>query len=501
MSLRRTFPDVTHWRGRHVVVCNWRDGRHPEAGGAELYCEQVAQQLHDAGVRVTYVTARPRGTARREQAPYGTVVRGGGRFSVYLFALLWLAWQRRRVDAVIDSQNGIPFFTPLVLPRRTPVVLLVHHVHQQQFAVLFPRAVAVVGRWLEATGSRLVYGRRAICAVSPSSRAQTRTLLGLRGPVHLAPPGLTAIIPQAMATRPRIVCTGRLVRHKRLDHLIRALPALRENMPGVELHLIGDGEAREELARLAERLGVGDRVVFHGRLPVPARDALVASAWITASASPHEGWGLSVMEAAGAGVPAVAYDVPGLRDVIRHGVTGWLVREGEQDLTTALVLALRTVADPGQAAAISTACRAWAGRFTWSATAGHLLAALTAEQTRLRDRDRGGPPSDSCAVVTLPNSLLLRADSGALRVTDLITVCGPDAALLLTGADEQDAYAILTRMGLDASDPRLRVRLARPGDLLGWQRHPGTGGPGPEGPLHRGVLSPRRRKPRLSRTG
>ncbi|MET9509575.1 glycosyltransferase family 4 protein [Streptomyces flavidovirens] len=499
MSLRRTFPDVTHWRGRHVVVCNWRDGRHPETGGAELYCEQIAQQLHDAGVRVTYVTARPRGAARREQAAYGTVVRGGGRFSVYPFALLWLAWHRRRVDAVIDSQNGIPFFTPLVLPRRTPVVLLIHHVHQRQFAVFFPRAVAAVGRWLEAAGSRLVYGRRAICAVSPSSRAQIRTLLRLRGPVYLAPPGLTAVSPQARAVRPRIVCTGRLVRHKRLDHLIRALPALQENMPGVELHLIGDGAEREQLARLAERLRVRERVVFHGRLPVPARDALVASAWITAVTSPHEGWGLSVMEAAGAGVPAVTYDVPGLRDVVRHGTTGWLVREGEQDLATALTLALRTVADPRQASALYTACRAWANRFTWSATAAHLLAALTAEQTRLRDRDRSGPASDACAVVTLPHGLLLRADSGALRVTDLITVCGPEAALLLTGADEYDAHAILARMGLDANDPRVRVRLARPRDLLGWQRHPSTAGRGPEKAPHQGVLSPRR-KPRLSRT-
>src|SRR5207245_3983312 len=85
VSLENTFPGVAGWRGRHVVVCNWRDSPHPQGGGAELYCEEVAGELHRAGVRVTYLTARPRGTARRERTAFGTVVRGGGRFTVYPF--------------------------------------------------------------------------------------------------------------------------------------------------------------------------------------------------------------------------------------------------------------------------------------------------------------------------------------------------------------------------------------------------------------------------------
>ncbi|MDI5966520.1 glycosyltransferase [Streptantibioticus silvisoli] len=463
MTLADSFPRVAEWRGRHVVICNWRDGRHPDAGGAELYCEEVARELREAGVAVTYLTARPRGTVRREQTGFGTVVRGGGRFTVYPFVLLWLLLHRGRVHGVIDSQNGIPFFAPLALRRRTPTVLLIHHVHQDQFAVWFPRPAAALGRWLENRGARLVYGRRAIAAVSPSSRAEIRARLSLRGPVHLAPcgqhlpaPGPTTpaapTTPEAAAPEPgpRIVCVGRLVPQKRVDRLVRCVPPLRAEFPGLRLHIVGDGETRPELEKLAAELGITDAVVFHGRVTHEERDRLVASAAITATASMGEGWGLSVMEAAALGVPAVAYAVPGLRDTIRPGDTGWLAAPGE-DLTDTLATALRAVNTPHRAEEWARRCRRWAARYGWDATAGHLLAPLTAERDRLLHLTaHHRSVTDASALVTLPAALLATADLSSLRATDLLDTSGPDAALLLVGADEHDAETVLARIGVPA---------------------------------------------------
>ncbi|KAK1177944.1 glycosyltransferase [Streptomyces sp. NBS 14/10] len=481
MDLRTALPAVRDWRGRHVVVCNWRDRRHPQAGGAELYCEEVARQLHESGLRVTCLTSRPRGTARREGTRFGTVVRGGGRFTVYIFVLLWLLRHRRSVDAVIDSQNGIPFFTPLVLRRRTPVVLLIHHVHQGQFALWFPRPVAGFGRWLEGRGSGLVYGRRAVCAVSPSTRAEIRRRLAVRGPVHFAPAGLDPAPPPAAGPRqraraPRVVCVGRLVTQKRVDRLVHAMPALRRELPDAELHIVGDGEARQDLAALVDELGVGHCVVLRGRVPQDERDALVDSAWITATASLAEGWGLSVMEAAAAGVPALAYDVPGLRDTVRHDVTGWLLGP-DDDLASGLAKALRTVEAPQDAARWEAECRAWATAFSWTATASHLLATLTAEDGRLRRTGRGKTAdrrtvTDACTLVSAPAESLEHADLAALRTTDLIDLTGPRPGILLLGADEQDAEAVLARIGVDTGDERVSIRLARHHDILGWQAHP-----------------------------
>ena len=82
-------------RRRHVVFANWRDSRHPQAGGAELYCESVARRLARQGTQVTLLTSRPPGTARTETVEGVEVRRRGGTFTVYLHALSWLARKRR----------------------------------------------------------------------------------------------------------------------------------------------------------------------------------------------------------------------------------------------------------------------------------------------------------------------------------------------------------------------------------------------------------------------
>jgi glycosyltransferase involved in cell wall biosynthesis len=81
-----------------------------------------------------------------------------------------------------------------------------------------------------------------------------------------------------------------------------------------------------------------------------------------------------VLEAAALGVPTVAYDVEGLRDAVRDGTTGWLVREGEpfEDVVAA---ALKELGDPARRAAVAAACRAWARQFSWDRSAA-LMAAL-----------------------------------------------------------------------------------------------------------------------------
>ena len=116
------------------------------------------------------MTARIEGRARNESRKGFDIVRLGGRFGVYPLALMWLLLHRRSISGIIDSQNGIPFFTPLAVRRRTPVILLLHHIHQKQFALYFPPAAAAVGRWLESAGTRMVYGDRVVVAVSPSTR-------------------------------------------------------------------------------------------------------------------------------------------------------------------------------------------------------------------------------------------------------------------------------------------------------------------------------------------
>ena len=362
--------------GRHVVIVNWKDGTHGAAGGAEVYCEAVARELAGLGLRVTLLAARPDGVPACSEIDGYTVRRMGGTYGVYLLVLLWLLRHRRQIDAVIDSQNGIPFFTPLAVRRTTPVVLLIHHVHQEQFALYFSPGMAAVGRWLERRGSQLVYRDRAVCAVSPSSRTEIRRRLGLRGPIFVAPNGTDELSPpldaMARSLTPTVACVGRLVPHKRWDMAVDVAAQLRADLPDVHVDIAGTGPELARLQVLIAERGLADTVTLHGFVSSAERERLLSRAWLTLSSSVGEGWGLSIVEAAAHGVPAVALDVPGLRDSVRDGETGWLTEPDE--FATTVRAALLMLAEPACAAAYARRCRTWAASLRWSATAERLHA-------------------------------------------------------------------------------------------------------------------------------
>jgi glycosyltransferase involved in cell wall biosynthesis len=368
-------------RGARIAVANWRDPWHPQAGGAEQYAWEVARGLAGQGAEVRFVTARAPGQARRETREGVQVTRMGGQFSVYPLVLGWFLAHRRTLDAVLDCQNGIPFFTPCVLPGRVPVLCVVHHVHTAQFGLHFPWWLARAGRLLEGPVARLAYRRHACVAVSPSTVSAMRERLHWSGDIYLVwcgvstSPGAAAPGPQAQPGRGSLVWVGRLVAHKRAELLLPVAERLQDT--GIGIDVVGRGPAARSLAASVARRGLAGTVRLHGFLPQEEKQAIVARSALQVSTSRGEGWGLCVLEAAALGVPTVAFDVEGLRDAVRDGRTGWLVRDGEQ-LGDVVERALRELADPVRRAAISAACRAWASQFSWDRTTARMATLICA---------------------------------------------------------------------------------------------------------------------------
>jgi glycosyltransferase involved in cell wall biosynthesis len=346
--------------GARAVLVNWRDRAHPRSGGAEEYAHRVAEAMLAAGASVTFLAARVPGLPPVSREGGITVVRRGNRWTVYAWALLWLLLHRRSVDLVVDCQNGIPFFSPLVLRARTAVMLVVHHVHDRQFFVHFPPWLALIGKWLEGPAARRVYRRAVTVAVSPSTVHALRGRLGWHGPVFVVPNGMD---PRPVQARPRsaeptLVCLGRLVVHKRVDELIRVVSA----RPEWRLRVIGRGPEEAALRVLAM-----PGVTVHGFLDERRKSELLGESWLNVTLSDGEGWGLAVLEAAAHGVPTLCRDVDGLRDSVRHGETGWLIGPGET-VEEALDAALTRLSDAGFAAEMGKSCQDWAARFDWAAT-------------------------------------------------------------------------------------------------------------------------------------
>jgi hypothetical protein len=250
--------------------------------------------------------------------------------------------------------------------------------------------------------------------------------------------------------------------------LIDAVSRLSEAWPDLAVHIVGDGEARVDLERQVAAAGQAGRIKFHGRLSVADRDRLVSSAWLTVNCSAGEGWGLSVIEAAARGVPAVAFRVPGMQDSVRPGATGWLV-DNDQELSDVINEALTVVADPHEAAGWGSRCREWAAEFTWEATAERILSVLLAENGRLAggydDRRRR---SDAMTVVDVPRSSVTAEIVGRLRRADQARSRGDTVQFLMGSADEQDARRALERLGIP-TNVVCRFRAARHLDLLGWR--------------------------------
>ncbi len=372
-----TGPDVPacDLTGLRIAIANWRDPWHPDAGGAERYAWEIGLGLVARGARVSYLTARAPGQARRDHRDGITVARMGGRFTVYPRVLGWLLGRRRSFDAVLDCQNGIPFFTPWVLPRRVPVFCLMHHVHTAQFGVHFPRWMAWAGRVLEGPVARRAYRRHACVAVSPSTVTAMRERLRWTGDIYLVPNGAPQPAGPPAAARESLTWVGRLVVHKRAELILPV--AQRLGGSGYTIDVVGRGPAAQALAGAVAARGLAGQVRLHGYLTEPGKQAIVAGSLLHLNTSQGEGWGLCVLEAAALGVPTVAYDVDGLRDAVRDGRTGWLVRAGEtiEDVTER---AVKELADPARRKAMGAACQEWASQLDWERSRARLAALISA---------------------------------------------------------------------------------------------------------------------------
>ena len=378
-----------------ILALNWRCTDHPQAGGAEMNLFEQARRWAREGHEVTVFCSDP----GREHAPLRNdfvdgirVVRRGGRFTVYLYAALFLLMNSWRFDRVLDVANGIPFFAPLF--SRRPVVLLVHHVHDRQWFAEFPVPLATVGWFLERRVVPLLYRRRPVIAVSPTTRdalAETGVPVSHISVVYNGVEETQFSANGAHRAGRRIAYVGRVKKYKRLDRLVRMMPALRDRFPDVHLDIAGSGDAEPLIRSLIDELGVHENVTVHGYVEERKKAELLDRAAVFATPSMHEGWGLSVIEANAHGCPAVAYDVPGLRVAIQHGKTGLLAAD-DDTFRAALCVFL---GDAGARSRYSAAALDWAGRFTWESCAAQTLEVLQAgSASRIA---RSTPPTDLAA--------------------------------------------------------------------------------------------------------
>jgi len=137
---------------------------------------------------------------------------------------------------------------------------------------------------------------------------------------------------------PLLVCVARLVPPKAIDVLVKAMAVIGRRRPECRCLIIGDGSLEAELRALAAELGVDRTVTFVGRTDDVRPYLELADIFVLSSK--WEGLPLSLLEAMAYGLPCVATDLAGNREVVAHGDTGLIVKSGSPEALAEAVLSL-----------------------------------------------------------------------------------------------------------------------------------------------------------------
>jgi alpha-1,3-mannosyltransferase len=169
------------------------------------------------------------------------------------------------------------------------------------------------------------------------------------------------------ATRRRIIAFGRVTGAKAIDQILALFAPVARDFPDAELIVAGPDEqgTTEDLRRASAALGLTGRVEFPGALPAGELASLVATSTIFVSAAPHEGFGITTVEALSAGVPVLVTPTGIHEQLVKPGLNGWFWSGRPDDVAVATLRNALLLADP-QLGELRRAARDSAAPFDWS---------------------------------------------------------------------------------------------------------------------------------------
>jgi phosphatidylinositol alpha-1,6-mannosyltransferase len=356
---------------RILLVC----GEYPPlVGGIASLAEVVAREL-EARPEVELHLVGPVGSV--ETAPGRTsarLARPRGALTTVAAHLLNAFVVRRSAD--VAGVDEVVFMDAAARARAFPLIRRVRttiYVHGTE--LLAPTRVG------ELISRRVALQRRALRRadrVLANSRATAdlveRTVPGIPAevlhpcfdPARVYRPDQHAQSPYPDPAGTLILLTvARLVPRKGHDLVLRALLRVRDRLPRFRYYIVGDGPARTDLERLARRTGLGDRVVFTGRVATAELGAYYHHADLFVMLSRRapdgiEGFGLTYVEAGLSGTASVASSRDGAAEAVRHGITGITADPDRVDECAAAILSLAQ--DPDLRSRYASAAAEWAAQ-------------------------------------------------------------------------------------------------------------------------------------------
>jgi glycosyltransferase involved in cell wall biosynthesis len=350
-----------------ILAINWQDITSPRAGGAEIHFQEIFKRIVQKGNDVTLLCSHYPGAKKYDEIDGIKIIRTGS-FLLFSFSAFWEVrkiLKERKWDLVVEDINKLPFYS--FCWHNLPLLVVVHHFFDKAiFREVNPLFGAYV--YLSERSIPIFYRRKSFLAVSQSTKEE---LLRRGIPGEKIKVIYCGIDHQLYRVNldlkkdpvPTILYLGRLKKYKSTDLLLKALPLIMKKVSDVRLVIVGEGDYKSELQNLTRNLGLENRVIFTGFVDEKTKVEWFHRAWVSVYPSIKEGWGLTNIEANACGTPAIASNVPGLRESVLPGKTGFLFEYGNiQDLADKII---RIIIDKELIDRLSQEGIFWASNFSW----------------------------------------------------------------------------------------------------------------------------------------
>ncbi len=345
-----------------ILWISHRDIRNPLAGGAERVIHEVGKRLVANGHDFCLFTGGWQSCKPYDEIDGIVIHRFGDRVLPHLVLPVFLH-ERKDADVIVDDlAHAAPWFSPLFTS--TPGTAFFRHLHARTLRGQTSIFLAYLLTKLEEKYA-LIYRNWPFVTESRSSETDLRKLGVKPSSITRIPSGVDAdyFVIGKKSPEPQLIYFGGMRPYKRPEHALYSFYLLfRKGFRG-RLVMVGDGPSLPTLKELTARLSLNGSVSFEGRLGRDALAQVVSRSWVNVHCSLSEGWCLSAMEAAAAGVPTAAYAVAGITESVQDGRTGILVKSGDvYALAKAVETLLRSQNDWPEK------CRARAKEYSWEAT-------------------------------------------------------------------------------------------------------------------------------------
>ncbi|MCO5251169.1 MAG: glycosyltransferase family 4 protein [Candidatus Kapabacteria bacterium] len=357
-----------------ILVINWQDIKNPFGGGAEVHMHEIFKRIAAMGHDVTIFACAHPDLAPEEIIDGIKIIRKGDR-NVFNFIVPWeyrRRFKNKGFDIIIDDINKIPFYTPLFVEE--PLLAISHHFFGKS---IFHETNTIFGSYVYLSEALVdvIYKKTKFVVVSDSTLDEFISRGFDKKNITIVTNAIEqSDFPMAVTTKnpnPIVTYFGRLKKYKSVDHLVRAFYFVSQEIPNAKLEFIGRGDFRPYLEQLCRKLGISDKVHFHGFVDEQTKSELLSKSYCVVNTSMKEGWGITNIEANACGTPVISANVPGLRDSVSEGVSGLLYEYGNiMDLADKLRLVLT---DNKKRQHLSEGAVSWARQFSWDTSAEIML--------------------------------------------------------------------------------------------------------------------------------